>query len=120
MPFQDIKDSTYKKAHKVLNKVEKCKDYNKIGYLLWDFAKVIYSPSKNKFMYFIMDEIYKHNIRILNEIFELGQHRHYDLSFHNKFLLLCKDNKIEDAIKVWEIYVNKLTSVMVSLKIPTK
>ena len=62
------KDSTYKKACRVLNKVEKCKDYNKIGYLLWDFAKIIYSPSKNKFMYFIMDEIYKHNIRILNEI----------------------------------------------------
>lgn len=114
------KDSTYKKAYRVLNKVENCKDFNKVGYLLWDFAKVIYAPSKNKFMYFIMDEIYKHNIRILNEIFEIGQHRHYDLTPHKKLLELCKDKKIDDAIKVWESYVNKFATVMLSLKIPPK
>jgi len=114
------KNSTYKKAYSVINKVEKCKDFNKVGYLLWDFAKVIYTPSKNKFMYFIMDEIYKHNIRILNEIFEIGQRRHYDLTSHKKFLELCKEKRIEDAIKEWENYVNKLATLMVSIKIPPK
>lgn len=111
------KDSTYKKAHCVLIKIEKCKDFNKIGYLLWDFAKVIFSPAKKKFLNFIMDEIYKHNIRILNELFELGQRRNYDLTPHKKFLELCKAKKIEEAIKEWEIYVSKISSLAANIKL---
>jgi len=114
------KKSTYKKAYTAIEKVERCKDFNKVGYLLWDFAKVIYAPSKYKFMYFIMDEIYKHNIRILNEIFELSQHKNYDLSPHKRFLELCQENRNEEAIKEWENYVNKLASAMVKIKIPSK
>jgi len=114
------KNSTYKKAYTVLSKVEKCKDFNKVGYLLWDFAKVIYTPTKNKFMYFIMDEIYKHNIRILNEIFELGQQRQYDLTSHKKFLELCKEHKIDEAIREWECHVNRISSIMVNIKVPAK
>lgn len=107
------KEKTYKKAKAILNKIENCKDFNKIGYLLWDFAKTIYGPTKFKFMLNVLNEIYKHNIRILNEIFEIKQHKHYDLTTHRKFLELCKKNKIEEAIIVWCEYIDKMKILII-------
>ena len=61
---------TYKKADQILDRIENSKDANEIGYLLWDFAVVIYSPSKMNYLMGIFDDIYKNIIRVLNEFFE--------------------------------------------------
>lgn len=103
-------ENTFKKAYVAISRIEKCKEANKIGYLLWDFAKVIFSPTDLKFMFSIMDEMYKHNIRILNDLFDMRQHRHiYDLKPHKKFLELCKKKKKNEAIKIWCEYINELS-----------
>lgn len=106
------KDRTYKKANRILNQVEKCKDLNKVGYLLWDFGKTIYGPSKMKFILNIFDDIYMHNIRLLNEAFEIGQHKHYDISNHRKFLEICKTSKKDEAIEHWKDYLNKIEQII--------
>lgn len=109
-------DKTYLKAEKILQKVEKCSDMNQIGYLLWDFAKVIYRPSKMKYLLGLYDDIYLHNLRSLNEVFEIKQKKHYDISPHREFLKLCMENKINEAIKYWETYLAKVQQIMLKDK----
>lgn len=109
IPMYNIQ--TYKKADDVLKKIETCSDFNKAGYLLWDFAKIIYGPSKLKFLLSLIDDIYLAGIRSLNEIFEIKQRKHYDTSSHKKFLELCRQNKKKEAIKLWMNYVNKVEKI---------
>ena len=109
-------DKTYLKAEKILQKVEKCSDMNQIGYLLWDFARVVYGPSKMKYILGLYDDIYLHNIRSLNEVFEIKQKKNYDLSPHREFLKLCRENKINEAIKYWETYLAKVQQIMLKDK----
>lgn len=109
-------DKTYPKAEKILQKVEKCSDMNQIGYLLWDFAKVVYGPSKMKYILGLYDYIYLHNIRSLNEVFEIKQKKNYDISPHREFLKLCRENKINEAIKYWEAYLAKVQQIMLKDK----
>ncbi len=109
-------DKTYPKAEKILQKVEKCSDMNQIGYLLWDFAKVVYGPSKMKYILGLYDDIYLHNIRSLNEVFEIKQKKNYDISPHREFLKLCRENKINEAIKYWEAYLAKVQQIMLKDK----
>jgi DNA-binding GntR family transcriptional regulator len=106
------KDTTYKKANEILNQVEKCNDLNKAGYLLWDFAKTIYRPSRMKFILDIFDDIYMHNIRLLNQTFEITQHKDYDVSYHRKFLEICKKKKKNEAIAYWKDYLDRIEQVM--------
>ena len=105
-------DKTYLKAEKILCKVEKCSDMNQIGYLLWDFARVIYGPSKMKYILGLYDDIYLHNIRSLNEVFEIKQKKNYDISPHREFLKLCRENKINEAVKYWGTYLSKVQQIM--------
>jgi len=109
-------DKTYLKAEKILQKVEKCSDMNQIGYLLWDYAKVIYRQSKMKYLLGLYDDIYLHNLRSLNEVFEIKQKKHYDISPHREFLKLCMENKINEAIKYWEAYLAKVQQIMLKDK----
>jgi len=109
-------DSTYLKAEKILNKVEKCSDMNQIGYLLWDFARVIYGPSKMKYILGLYDDIYLHNIRSLNEVFEIKQKKNYDISPHREFLKLSRENKINEAINYWGTYLAKIQQIMLKDK----
>lgn len=102
------KKADFKKINTVISRIEKCKDFNKIGYLLWDFAQAIYGPSENKFMLCVMNEIYKHNIRILNDLFELKQKKHYDLTAHKQFLELSLQQKTDEAVKVWCEHIKRL------------
>lgn len=105
-------ENTYKKAEAILDKIEKCQDLNEIGYLLWDFAKTIFGPSKYKFMVSILDNVYKNNIRQLNEIFEVNHHKKYDISAHRKFIELCKHKKNRDAIRIWNKQIQKVTRLL--------
>ena len=109
-------DKTYLKAEKILQKVEKCSDMNQIGYLLWDFAKVVYGPSKMKYILGLYDDIYLHNIRSLNEVFEIKQKKNYDISPHREFLKLCRENKINEAINYWGTYLAKVQQIMLKDK----
>ncbi len=102
---------TYIKAGKILTQVEKCKDSNEVGYLLWDFAKVIFGPSKMPFIIGLFDNMYRQNIRMLNEIFEIAQHSKYDTSNHRKFLQLCKANRKEEAIELWSVHVKTIEQI---------
>lgn len=111
------KKTDFKKINSVISRIEKCKNFNKIGYLLWDFAQAIYGPSENKFMLCVMNEIYKHNIRILNDLFELKKKKNYDLTAHKQFLELCLQNKTEEAVKIWINHINKLADNYPELKI---
>jgi len=109
-------DNTYLKAEKILSKVEKCSDMKQIGYLLWDFARVIYGPSKMKYILGLYDDIYLHNIRSLNEVFEIKQKKNYDISPHREFLKLCRENKINEAVKYWGTYLSKVQQIMLKDK----
>ena len=105
---------TFEKADRILDKVEKSKDFNEIGYLLWDFAKVIYSPSNMKFMLEIFDDIYKHSIRVLNELFEDKDRATFKITAHREFIELCKQNKKDQAIKLWENFIDKLSEILLT------
>lgn len=104
--------NTYIKAGEILDKIENCDDLNKAGYLLWDFGKVIYGPSKMKFILGIFDDIYRHNIRLLNDVFEIAQKKNYDVAPHRKFLQLCRTNQKKEAIKHWSDYTTKIEQLI--------
>jgi DNA-binding GntR family transcriptional regulator len=100
--------STYKKADHILDKIEKGGDFYEVGYLLWEFALLIYSPSKMKYMTGIFDDIYKHSIRFLNEFFENEENAIFKVTTHREFIELCRQNKKDDAIKLWTEFIDKL------------
>lgn len=102
-------DNTFKKASAVLDKIESCKDFNRVSYLIWDFGKVIYGPSRLDFMKFVMDEIYKHNIRALSDVFVKSPALKYDVTTHRKFLELCRKKKLKEAITLWNTHLRKVS-----------
>lgn len=110
----NYKKATFKKAEDILESINNCKEVSKVGYLLWDFAKLIYGPSKKKFMLELFDEIYLHNMRLLNEIYELDQNKSYDVSAHRKFIALCKARKKDEAINVWKDHINRIEEISLS------
>lgn len=109
----NYKKTTYKKAEDILDEISQCNDFTKIGYLLWDFAKTIYGPSKKKFMLELFDEIYLHNMRLLNEVISSSQNK-YDITSHKKFIELCKEKKKDEAISVWKKHVNRIEELTLS------
>lgn len=111
------RESTYKKANKIIVQIENCRDMSRLGHLLWDFAKAIYGPSTLKFMLELMNDLYMHNIRILNDLYDMKQQKVYDLSPHKRYLLLCRQKKTEEAIAVWLKYVKTLSEDFIKIKI---
>lgn len=109
------KESTFIKAYSILNKIEKCKNFEEVGYLIRDFAVVIYSISKMKFVLSIIDSLYRHNIRWLSEIFEISGTQTYDISTHRKFLEYCKQKKTGEAIELWSNHVEKIKRILTNL-----
>ncbi|HMQ69452.1 MAG TPA: GntR family transcriptional regulator [Ignavibacteria bacterium] len=107
---------TYSKAIKILDSVDKCDNMNDIGYLLWDFAKVIYTPSKMKFILGLFDEIYMHNIRTLNELFVLRVSGNYDTTPHRTFLKLCSQKKNAKAIKAWMEHIQRVEKLTLKIR----
>lgn len=104
---------TYKEADQILDRIEKCRDINKIGYLLRDFAIVIYTPSKMKYIIGIFDDIYKHSVRLLNEFFENKDNAIFKVTAHRDFIELCRQNKKDEAIKLWTEFIDKLKEVII-------
>ena len=104
--------STYKKADKILSKIEKCKDFTAIGYYLWDFAKLIYKPSKMDYMLNIFDELYKNSIRTINELFLDKDTATFKVTSHRDFIELCRQNKKDEAIKLWSEFIDVLTDML--------
>lgn len=109
------KAQTFAKANALLNKIEKCKSFEEVGYLLWDFAKVIYAPAKMKFIAVIIDDIYRHNIRWLSEVFEITGPKKYDITAHREFLELCQQKKSKEAIDKWCAHIEKVKQIITSL-----
>lgn len=97
----NYRESTYKRAYSVLNKIENLKDYTNIGNLLWDFANIIFGPSKYDFMLCILEEIYRHSNRLLAEMLKNMENRKYKVETHYRFLELCKEGRQEEAINLW-------------------
>lgn len=104
-------EKTYIKAEKIINKIERSANTD-LGYLLWEFATVIYSPSRMKFMTKVFDSIYKYNIRFLNEFFIKDSIAKFNVSSHRKFIDLCKQNKPEKAIKHWYNFLSQIVKLI--------
>lgn len=104
-------EKTYSRAESLLDKVEMCSDFSKVGYILWDFAKTIFGPSKLNFILGLIDDIYLHNIRTLNELYVIKQTKSYDTTNHRKFLSFCKKKNKEKAIEVWIDQINKVKRI---------
>lgn len=98
-------NKTYEKAEKILAKLEKSRDFQKSGYLQWDFAKVIYNPSGMKFLLKIFDEIYITSIRLLNEFFKDKESEEYKATAQRHFMELCRQNRKEEAIIYWNEFL---------------
>ena len=108
--------NTYKKADKILDRIENSKDANEIGYLLWDFAVLIYSPSKMNYLMRIFDDIYKNSIRVLNEFFENKENAIFKVNKHREFIELCRQNKKDEAIALWSEFIDKLKEIIIPVK----
>lgn len=106
-------EKTFKKAESIIERIEKSSNTHDVGYLLWDFATVIYSPSHMKFMMKVFDSIYQYNIRLLNEFFKDGKISKFNVSAHREFISLCRQNKPEEAIKSWNEFLAKLVKLII-------
>ncbi len=107
---------TYAKADEILNKLEKSRDSQKSGYLQWDFAKIIYSPSDMKYLLEVFDDIYRHSIRLLNEFFDDSEHAGFKVTAHRHFMKLCSQNRKEEAINYWNDFLEKIISQIMLVK----
>ena len=105
-------EKTYNKADSIIDKIEKSENNEDTAYLLWEFAKVIYSPSHMKFMIRVFDTIYQHNVRLLNEFFEDKNNAKFKIDSHKKFIELCKQNKPVEAIKYWSGFLADLEKLI--------
>lgn len=105
-------EKTFKKAESIIDKIEKSENNDDTGYLLWEFAKVIYTPSHMKFMIRVLDTIYQHSVRLLNEFFEDESKARFKLDSHKKFIELCKKNKTEEAIIYWSEFLSALEKLI--------
>ncbi len=85
-----------------------------VGQLLWDYSRVIYGPSKMKFILGVFDEIYSQGIRSLNNITVIKNKKFYNTTAHRKFLELCKQNKTEEAIKGWQKHLLNIKKITLS------
>lgn len=104
--------STYKKAHAILDKVENCEKYCESSYLVWEFAKVIYSPSKMDLSMKIINDIYSQSIRLLNEFFESDKNKSYKIDVHREFINLCEKKKFDEAINLWVDFIGKMKEIL--------
>ncbi|HRA99146.1 MAG TPA: GntR family transcriptional regulator [Ignavibacteria bacterium] len=93
--------STFKKAHAILDKIENCEKYCDSSYLVWDFAKVIYSPSKMELSMKIINDIYSQGIRALNDYFEIEDTTKVTIDSHREFVNLCEIKKFDEAVELW-------------------
>jgi DNA-binding GntR family transcriptional regulator len=111
---------TFQKAEAVLKKLENGKEFSEVGYLLWDFAKTIYSPSNMKFMVSVFDRMYKQNIRFLNDLFKDAEKASFKVTKHREFLELCRENKPKEAILLWCDFLDKLNKMIYGDSVMTK
>lgn len=111
----NYKESTYKKAFNILDKIEKSTDFTNVGYMLWDFARVIYGPSKCDFMLCIFEDIYSHSIRLMSEFFKKAEVKQYKVESQYEFLNLCKQGKKDEAIKYWSEFIGNMSNIAVTL-----
>lgn len=111
---------TFERADKVLNKIEECKDFSEIGYLIWEFAKIIYTPSGMPFIVSIFDDIYKHSVRVLNEFFETRENALFKVNAHKEFIALCKAKKTREAIDLWIEFIGQMETLLINRKDFTK
>ena len=79
---------------------------------MWEFAILIYSPSKMKYMIGIFDDIYKHSIRLLNEFFENEENAIFKVTTHREFIKLCRQNKKTEAVKLWSDFIDSLNELV--------
>lgn len=105
-------ERTYLRAEAIICKIEKSKDFNQVGYLLWDFAKLIYSPSNMKYMVSIFDEIYQHSIRLLNEFFQDKETATFKVTTHREFIKLCRQKRGAEAIALWSEFIDNVTNLI--------
>jgi DNA-binding GntR family transcriptional regulator len=105
-------EKTYKKAENIIEKIEKSENNQDIGYLLCEFATVIYTPSRMKFMVRVFDLIYQQSVRLLNEFFENEKNAEFKVDAHRKFIELCKQNKTKEAIKYWSDFLSALEKLV--------
>lgn len=105
--------STYKKAHAILDKIEHCEKYCESSYLFWDFAKIIYSPSKMEHSMKIINDIYSQGIRVLNEFFESKENSQNNIEIHREFIKLCESKKNDEAMNLWIDYVGKVKEMII-------
>ncbi len=109
-------NKTYEKAEKILAKLEKSRDFQKSGYLQWDFAKVIYYPSGMKYLLKIFDEIYITSIRLLNEFFKDKESEEYKATAQRHFMELCSQNRKDEAINYWNDFLEKIIAQIMLIK----
>lgn len=113
----NYKDSTIRKAESILDKVEKCKDISEIGYLLLDFARIIFRPSKMNYVLGIIEDLYRTNLRLINDIYELIFPQSYDVTDHRKFLEFCKEKDVQGAITVWCKHIKNVNKIVMDGKL---
>jgi len=107
---------TYEKAELILTKLEKSRDFYKSGYLQWDFAKVIYSPSNMKYLLGVFDDMYRLSIRLLNEFFENKEHEEFKATSHRHFMELCRKKRKDEAIRYWIDFIDKIIAQIMYVK----
>ncbi|HAY34497.1 MAG TPA: GntR family transcriptional regulator [Ignavibacteria bacterium] len=104
--------SVYKKAHAVLDKIENCDEYCESSYLVWEFAKIIYSPAKLEMSMKIINDIYSQSIRLLNEFFESEKNTKFKIDIHREFIKLCEEKKGEEAIELWINFITEMKEIL--------
>lgn len=107
---------TYEKADKILSSLEKSRDFHKSGYLQWDFAKIIYTPSNMKYLLGVFDDIYRHSIRLLNDFFKNNEHEDFKVISHRHFMELCRQSRKEEAINYWNDFLEKIIAQIIMVK----
>jgi len=97
---------TYSKVSKILKKIEKSSDSLEITDLIWEFKKTVFIRTRYKYIFHIIENVYKHSMRLVSILIESMDQKKFNVDSYIEFMRLCKLNKKEEAIKVFMEFVS--------------
>lgn len=109
-------DKTYENVEKILNKIHTSRDSIEITFLIWDFKKQIFSPTKFKYAYSIVENVFKQSMKTVCILIDSLNQKKFNVQSYRKFMKLCKSNKKEKAVKVFMDFLEVEKMILYNLK----
>ncbi|HMS65571.1 MAG TPA: GntR family transcriptional regulator [Ignavibacteria bacterium] len=92
---------TYSSVDNILNKIESSRDSLEITFLIWEFKKQIFKPTKFKDIKDTVENVFRQSMKIVCILIDNLDQKKFNVSSYRKFMKLCSLQKKDKAVKVF-------------------